>query len=76
MAIPHFVLTNSSSALVADTLKSKPHAHKVSGGARTVSIQTGKPVKSVRKAKGLGKHASGCAWYEAEDRTLPSVSSF
>lgn len=35
------------------------------------------PAPKVRKAKNLAKLPCGSvAWYESEDRTLPSVSSF
>lgn len=43
---------------------------------RPIPIGPAKP-KQVRKAKGLAKHPCvSVTWYESEDRTLPSVSSF
>jgi hypothetical protein len=53
---------------------SAPVAIKTRFGSRGISISDGKP-KPVRKAKNLLKGAC-CAWYEAEDRNMPSVSSF
>ncbi|MDP9038204.1 MAG: hypothetical protein M3O02_02880 [Acidobacteriota bacterium] len=64
---PHPTLPNDSRNSAPITLKGRLPG-------RTVSISSGKP-KPVRKSKASTLPQS-CAWYEAEDRNLPSVSSF
>lgn len=63
------------------TLSSRPD-HPVPVPVKTaldrhpVSISAGR-AKGVRKTKNLAKHpCASVTWYESEDRTLPSVSSF
>jgi hypothetical protein len=41
---------------------------------RAVSIAAARP--GMRKSRVTRKLPSSCTWYEAEDRNLPSVSSF
>lgn len=72
MTIPYTFIPYAGTG--RDALGSAPVSVKTKFSSRTLSITDGKP-KPVRKAKRLLKGAS-CAWYEAEDRNLPSVSSF
>lgn len=74
MAMPYFPTYHSPSAPVADSLSSVLTV-KSKLTSRTLTIANGK-AKPVRKARNLGKLPASCSWYEAEDRTLPSVSSF
>lgn len=74
MTITDFILSYPASGAPADRLRSAALPVKAAVTARALSISSGKP-KGVRKAAHLAKPASP-AWYEAEDRTLPSVSSF
>lgn len=75
MAMPEFIYYQGISAGSADSLTSPALAGKSKLGARTISIATGKP-KPVRNSKNVSKQPVSCAWYEAEDRNKPSVSSF
>ena len=72
MAIPYTVIPYAGTG--RDASGPPPVSVKTKFGSRTISIADGK-AKPVRKAKGLAKGAP-CSWYEAEDRNLPSVSSF
>lgn len=75
MAITDFFLSYPASGAPADRLRAASLALKSDLNGRALSISTGKS-KQVRKVKNLGKTTSPCDWYEAEDRTIPSVSSF
>lgn len=73
MAIRDFVFPSSTAIAAAH---SAPLSVKSDLQTRTVSITSAKP-KPVRKAKNLAESTSvRIGWYESEDRTLPSVSSF
>jgi hypothetical protein len=73
MAMPYFPTYHSPSA-PADSLSSVLTI-KSKLTSRTLTIANGKS-KPVRKVRNLAKLPASCAWYEAEDRNLPSVSSF
>ena len=74
MAIREFVFTHSPAARVADHFASL--GVKSNRNKQPVSVSAANP-KGVRKAKGLVKHpCASVTWYESEDRTMPSVSSF
>ena len=76
MAVPYFPIYHTAPTTASGSSSSAPLSVKSKLNHRTISISSGKS-KAVRKAKHLAKRpASSCAWYEAEDRTLPSVSSF
>lgn len=75
MAMPYFHTYHPGLASPADLSSKAPISVKSKLSHRTISISAAK--KPVRKAKHLAKMpVSSCGWYEAEDRTLPSVSSF
>lgn len=73
MAMPYFPVYHSATSADARSSAALPLKSKLT--SRAISISTGKP-KPVRKAKNLAKMPASCGWYEAEDRNLPSVSSF
>lgn len=76
MAVPYFPTYHTASTPAAESLSSAPLSVRSKLNHRTISISAGK-AKAVRSPKRLAKMpSSSCAWYEAEDRTLPSVSSF
>ena len=75
MPIPHFIPATSSTP--SSQVHSTQFGAKGTLGSRAISITSAKIHKGVRKAKNLAKRpAVSVGWYEAEDRTLPSVSSF
>ena len=75
MAITDFILCYPAAGAPADRLRSAALSVKSDVTGRNISISPAK-AKPVRKAKHLAKSVSSCDWYEAEDRNLPSVSSF
>ncbi|GAC1421933.1 MAG: hypothetical protein NVSMB62_17330 [Acidobacteriaceae bacterium] len=73
MTIRDFIFPHSHSSLASYPLNPAPIGVKSQLPGR-VSLNAGK-AKPVRKSK-AAKMPSSCTWYEAEDRNLPSVSSF
>ncbi len=74
MAIREFAVPHIHAAY-PEAPKSFPVASPThSQGRRPVSVAAVRP--GVRKSRVTRKLPSSCTWYEAEDRNLPSVSSF
>ena len=74
MSIREFAFPSTPYPSAPALLNSDPVAVHSKSHARPFSISAGK-AKPVRKARNLANLPS-CGWYEAEDRTMPSVSSF
>ncbi|GAC1660817.1 MAG: hypothetical protein NVS9B15_24660 [Acidobacteriaceae bacterium] len=75
MALRDFIFPHSHSSLASYPLNPAPIGIKSQMlPGRGLSINSAK-AKPVRKSSS-GKMPSSCAWYEAEDRSMPSVSSF
>lgn len=74
MAIRDFILPSSKSSHASYPVNPAPFGFALQANARGLALRIDKP-KPVRKSKDA-KRPSSCNWYEAEDRNLPSVSSF
>lgn len=72
MAIRDFIFPHSNSSLASYPVNPAPIGIKSQHPGRTVPINRPKPVRKSKSASMPGS----CTWYEAEDRNLPSVSSF
>lgn len=73
MAIRDFIFPHSHSSLASYPVNPAPIGIK-SQLSGSLSVHSAK-AKPVRKSK-AAKMPPSCAWYEAEDRSMPSVSSF
>lgn len=75
MALRDFIFPHSHSSLASYPVNPAPIGIKSQlhpGRALGINPSKAKPVRKSKSAK----MSSSCAWYEAEDRTMPSVSSF